>query len=581
MQRIDFFRLARPIQERFVAAAQGVSPPLPLAVQRPSLPRSVLAFAALAALSLLAMGGVWTVGYGKLASPLALQGVSLAGVYALLGGVAGLAAALARLQLKRGNKYPFARAVFLFPSGVVDATGSELAVRPLADLGGVTPAGTRLELAFVDGGRFSFQTASAERAAELANSVNELRARLSGEIAPVSSRDVAALDPLSDTGFSNPFSPRESMVPPPRRLAAGGSLLLGAALVGAGIGAGVWKVRNTLGERALYRAARAAHTYDAYRAYVDRGGSNPDVKDVLLPRTELAEVAKRHDVAVLEKFADEHKGSRIEPEIQALLHQELLAALTSAKATGSLRALKEFRARFRERPSITADVDRAIAERLTAALADFNKRAQPRPSIYEIYRRLLNYASQNEGKVEVRFRRRIPESVARAETLLQKSNYFGGKASLPGQYFDAAHAAKREEPVAQELVRTLQLGLPEDIIKFEAGPPIPDGPEEDPKVNVPTLVITHRTEMSGAYLMKRPRAALTGVGVLFRIAFQLPNDAQIHNYKFSTWAAPDLKSMMDGRSFEEIYGEMGDKSFSKLAKKYLSDTVPGLAKQAG
>jgi hypothetical protein len=264
-----------------------------------------------------------------------------------------------------------------------------------------------------------------------------------------------------------------------------------------------------------------------------------------------------------------------------VLHRELLTALADAKKSGSLRVLKEFRARYQGRPSIAQEVDRAIAERLNAAFTDFTRRAQPRPSVADHYRRLLNYVSQNEGKVELRFRRRIPESVARAEALLQKSNYFGGKASLPGQYFDATHATKREAPVAEELLATLSRAFPEDVLKFELGPPIPDSPEEDPKVTVPTLVITHRTEMSGAYLMKRPKAALTGVGILFRLAFQIPNDPQIHNYKFSTWQAPDLKSMIEGRSFEDIYGEMGDKSFAKLAKKYASDTTPGLLKPPG
>ena len=72
------------------------------------------------------------------------------------------------------------------------------------------------------------------------------------------------------------------------------------------------------------------------------------------------------------------------------------------------------------------------------------------------------------------------------------------------------------------------------------------------------------------------RAALTGVGVLFRIVFAIPNDPPAYAYKYSAWNPPDLKSMMDGRSFEEIYNEMGEKSFSKLSKKYLTDLVPGL-----
>jgi hypothetical protein len=35
--------------------------------------------------------------------------------------------------------------------------------------------------------------------------------------------------------------------------------------------------------------------------------------------------------------------------------------------------------------------------------------------------------------------------------------------------------------------------------------------------------------------------------------------------------------MMVGRSFEDIYGEMAEKAFSKLGKRYLTELVPGLA----
>jgi hypothetical protein len=308
-----------------------------------------------------------------------------------------------------------------------------------------------------------------------------------------------------------------------------------------------------------------------------RGGKHPDVSGILLPRAELAEVIQRHSLPELERFAKEHPDSQIQPEVQAALHQELVVALADAKREGTLQALKKFRARFEGYPRIIAEVDQAISARMTTALRDFKRRARPKPEVLELFRRLLNYSALHEGRVEVRFRRRMPESVEKAEALLQKSNYFGGKASLPAQYFDQKHAALREKPSGQEIVNVLSQGFPEDLLKFELGPPLEDSPEDDPKVKVPSIVITHRTEMSGAYLMKRPRAALTGVGVLFRVVFAIPNDPAVHAFKYSAWNPPDLKSMMDGRSFEEIYNEMGDKAFSKLAKKYLLDLVPGLA----
>jgi hypothetical protein len=160
--------------------------------------------------------------------------------------------------------------------------------------------------------------------------------------------------------------------------------------------------------------------------------------------------------------------------------------------------------------------------------------------------------------------------------LLEKSLLFGGKQSLPAQYFDARHTTLRERPVAEELVSALSRAVPDQVLTFHIGPPLEDSPEDFPKVSVPTLLVTHRTEMSGAYLMKKPRAALTGVGVLFRIGFQIPGDAQPYAFKYSSWNAPELKSIVDGKSFEAIYGEMAEKAFVKLAKRYLADLLPGI-----
>ncbi|MGC4094161.1 MAG: hypothetical protein QM756_40870 [Polyangiaceae bacterium] len=263
-------------------------------------------------------------------------------------------------------------------------------------------------------------------------------------------------------------------------------------------------------------------------------------------------------------------------EAQAALLKQLMGALEQAKRAGSLKALKEFRARFGSHQHIQAEITHAIQTRTEAGLARFVEKAHPKPEVFEAFRKLVAYGSEHDGVVQVRSKRRIPESVAKAEELLAKAHWFGGKASLPGQYFDAKHAAKREQPAQAQIIDTLSQGFDEDVLKFVAGPPIDDNLEEDPKVSVPTILIVHRTEMSGAYLMKRPRAALTGIGVLFRIVTFLPSAGPIHTFKYSAWNSPDVKSMMEGRPFEELYNDMADKAFAKLAKKYLNDLTPGL-----
>lgn len=575
MQRVDFFGLTRPIQERFVAAARGTAPPLPLVVERELMPRSVLLCLALAGLSVSAMVVLTRVGFGKLDSSFALQPASALVVYVALGALAGGVLAVAwRIQRAR-SRWPIAPGVYAFPSAVIDARSLEMQVHSLRELVDAGAAGRKLRLGFADGARFDFDAGNANQAAELARRVNDLRQHFLPDAAPVSARELAVWDPLADNGFSNPFSPRERMQRP--KFDGSWLVLPLAAALFACLGAGIWKLRNRLGEHALYVAARKADTRAAYAAYVARGGSNQDVPKVLLPRAELAEVVRKNSIDELERFVKEHEGSPIDIEAQSALLKQLIAALDEAKKTGTLQALKQFRARFAGHAAIQGEITRAINARTEAALARFAEKAHPKPEVLEAFRRLVAYSAEHEGKLVVRCKRRLPDSVAKAEELLQKAHWYGGKASLPGQYFDAKHALTREQPIQKQIIDALSQGFDEDVLKFEAGPPIDDNSEEDPKVSVPTLLVVHRTEMSGAYLMKKPRAALTGVGVLFRISVMLPNVGAVHNFKYSAWNSPDVKSMMEGRPFEDIYDDMADKAFAKLAKKYLNDVVPGLA----
>jgi hypothetical protein len=575
MQRVEFYGLERPIQERFVAAARGTAPPLPLAVKRELLPRSAGMCLALGALCLVGIGVFARVGYAKLDSPLALQSSSALGVYLVLGVAAGVLFAIAwRIQRER-SRWPFSPGVYAFPSAVVDARSLSMRVHSMADLADASAAGASLSLAFSDGASFRFRASDSSRAADLARSVNELRQRFGPDVAPVSARELAVWDPLADNGFANPFSPRERMKQPKASLSW--VALPVAALAFALAAVGVWALRNHLGEKALYAAARKADSHAAYEAYLARGGSNPDVSKLLLPRAELREVVAKNSIEELERFVKAHAGSAIDAEAENELLKQLLAALEEAKRAGTLKALKQFRSRFAGHPHIQGEITRAINARTEAGLARFAERAHPKPEVLEAFRRLLAYAAEHEGVVEVRCKRRLPESVAKTEELLAKAHWFGGKASLPGQYFDAKHAALREQPIQKQFVDTFSQGFDEDLLKFQPGAPIDDNTDEDPKVTVPSIIVIHRTEMSGAYLMKRPRAALTGVGVLFRIGVLIPGQGAVHNYRYSAWNSPDMKSMMDGHTFEQIYNEMADKAFTKLAKKYVNDVVPGLA----
>jgi hypothetical protein len=575
MQRVDFFRLERPIQERFISSARGNAPPLPLAVRREGLRPAAIGWGVGALLGIVVLVLLWRWGFGRLTSDVAIQPLRFLFVDAALGAaIAASAVAAVRAQRAR-HALPFEPAVYLFPSGVIDTRNPQFVVRPLSELLETRANGRSVNLKFQDGAAFDFPTPSAEHAAEVLRSVEGLRQRPSGEIAPTSSRELAVYDPLCDNGFRNPFSPRESMLPPRSRWMF--TSIAGALALGALTGSLAWKIRNSLAQRALYSAALKANTREGYEAYVAHGGDNANVRDILLPRAELAEVVARHSIAELERFADAHRGSRVDPEVQSALRQALLGALGEARSQGTLKALKEFRARFERHAFLADDIQRAIDERLAIGLREFQRRAQPRPEVLEVFRHLFAYGAAHDGRVELRFRRRMPDSIAHAQMLIEKSLWYGGPQSLPAQYFDDAHASERERPMAATFLAALAQAVPEDYLKFETAPPLEDKGEDDPEVSVPTLLVTHRTEMSGAYLMRSPRAALTGVGVLFRVSILIPHDPTSYTYKYSSWNAPDFKSTMEGASFEKIYTDMAHRAFVKLEKRYLADLLPGIS----
>ena len=62
--------------------------------------------------------------------------------------------------------------------------------------------------------------------------------------------------------------------------------------MGSAAGVGLWKLRNMRRAERLYINARALNTTRAYRDYLARGGTNSEIRDVLLPKAELREARR-------------------------------------------------------------------------------------------------------------------------------------------------------------------------------------------------------------------------------------------------------------------------------------------------
>jgi hypothetical protein len=570
MQVVDFFSLERSLQDRFVEAANGSVPPKPMAFTRARPRPLVLAFWGASALTAVGLIALLAAGFGTLESSMALLGavwaVVLAGLVALV-----VFAALRALALDHArDSLPFRAGIYLFPIGVVDAQTEVVRVYRFPDLKDVSRRERRLSLSFEGGAHFNFDTGDAALAEQLLQQVEQQRQRVSGDSGPPSSRELAGLDPLADTGFRSPFTPTE-----PRRKSSPRWLRFGwieALVAGALIGPLLWKGRNLVSEERLYTAARKLDTTAAYRSYLARGGTRADVNEVLLPHAELKEAIAKGSVAALEAYMARGKHERIKQQVQVALKQALLTELSAVAAKGSLTALVAFERDQKHHDLVQDQIDARRKELYQKAAKSFAAVAQPTtPGLVGFFGRLLVYAQQHGPEVEIAFRRRMPETTKDAEGQLMRSAYYLGADSLPSRYLGLDSWEPRERAAGEEIAARLNREFPPDILQFKLAPVMADDGSDFPKVKKPTLVITHRAEMSGAFMSKHPRGVFVALGVMIRAAFIIPGDDQPLNYKYSAWLPPDLKLWeQPGTTPKDLYEHLGREGLSRYAKKQLN-----------
>jgi hypothetical protein len=570
MQTVDFFSLERSLQDRFVEAASGSVPPTPLAFT-PARPRAVvLVWWAGCVLAIGAVIAVLAGGFGSLESSLALLGIGFAVLLAVLVALAVFAALRALSLDHERDSLPYRAGVYVFPIGVVDAQTEVIRIYRFPDLKDVARRERKVTLTFDGNVRFDFETRDPALADQLLQHVEQYRQRVSGDSGPPSSRELAALDPLADTGFRSPFTPVE-----PRRKSTPRWLRFGwleAVVAGALLGPLAWKGRNFVSEERLYTAARNLNSTKAYADYLARGGKRADVTEVLLPQAELKEAIGKGSVVALEAFLARGKHEHIKDQVQGALKQALLVELAEVAGKGSLTALQAFEREQKHAHLVQPEIDKKKAELYQKAARSFAAVAQPTtPGLVGFFGRLLFYAQKNGPEVQIVFRRRMPETAKDAEAQLMKSAYYLGPDSLPSRFFRPEDWEPRERAVAEELAARLNREFPPDILQFKPGPVMADDGSDFPKVSKPTLVITHRAEMSGAFMSKSPRGVFVALGVMIRAALVIPGDDQPLNYKYSAWLPPDLKRWeQPGATPKDVYEALGREGLSRYAKKQLA-----------
>ena len=568
MQRIQFFSLPRPVQERFIESARGYGAPVPLFYRALATDRKVIAFTATAGLLFSGCITLAKVGFGDLQHRWALNPPLILCAYGLLLSLACAALVASVRNWKRATSIPFRRGVYVFPIGVIHALGATLEVHPFQGLVEFTTQSNRLRMRFSGGTCFDLGQVEPQVADKIKATVLETQKQQSSPSSERSKRDQALLDPLFDTGFKNPFSPHESMRPVAAARVVHWFLI--AAIIGAAAGFGLGIGRNWLSARHLYARAKALDTASAYRAYLERGGARAEVRELLLPKAELREVQSSGSVDALERYLDEHAHSKIRGEVEAALREALLRELRQASQASSLSQVRGFRRNDPHLPLIRAELQAAQKEFYHAALAQFQSLSKNSPDLNTFFEKLLGYAEQHGPKVEIRFRRRIPPSLEKADEQVRKSPYCDNPSVPPAQYFNDAQFAKREATVAAAISKRFEDAFPKDILSFELAAPLPDDGTPVPNVASPTLLITHRTELSAPFTSRKPKGVFVGVGMIFKALLLIPGEPTKRTFEFSTWAPPDLKRL-EAESWgpAELYGYTAQDAFDQFLKRYF------------
>lgn len=569
MQKIPFFGLERSIQDRFVESTHGKEVPTPLLYQK--APQNPLARSlTLVALTALVAGlGFAWLGYGRLDHPWALDPTWAIGVYCGTACVALSALLRAIVIWDRDASLPYLRGLFVYPVGVIDASSETILIHQFTELAEHSIVGNKLRLRFNDGHRFEFHDREKARLEQVVTTIEGTQQRLSVPPASVSQRDLVLLNPLLDTGFRNPFAPVKPLVRVTQTWTK--YWLLIALGMGLTIGLGLYTLRNVLSEKQMYLKARKLDSTTGYRGYLAHGGKRSDVRDLLLPRAELREARAQNDVAALESYYDAHPNSKIKPEIELALRIQLLKALEKARDQDSIAALRKFRDSTKHVHLVKIELQDTEKSLYQAALAKYLSTVPASTEQRAFFTRLLEFARLHDPKIEVRFRRQLPEDAAeRAETQLKKSAYYIGPPALPGQYFGAKYAEPREAKVVDAIRTGMERFFPKDMLSVEMGPALDDDGTTTPTVSVPTLIITHRTELSGVFLTRKPRGAFVGLSTQYKARFLIPADANPLDFQHASWIAPGPKKLEEaGLNYKNLYENMATDGFNRFLRKYV------------
>lgn len=576
-KKIDFFALPRAVQDRFLASAHRTAQPLPIIFVPPGR-TWVYVWSAGSVAFLVAAVVVTRLGFGDWSSGLAHQRTPFVALYAALFAAAAFCVVRAVAVLTRGATLPFAPGTYVFPSSIIDARKPVLRVYAMRDLESVerhpTPVST-FHFAFIGGAKLALAVPDLDKAEKAEKALAAAREKLLHALEEDGPSSMAGIDPLFGGSVQSPLGPTESLarfVPTWTRL--GWAIAIAFGLVVSPV---VWLSRNSSSDEKMFAEAQKAQSVAAYKGYLARGGVHTaEIATVLLPRAELRDAEKSGSVDALIAFAKSHRGSKIDPEIQASLRKAMLGELDKAKGEGTVTALRAFATRYPEH-KVDAELRAAMHALFATSLESYKGKAPEKDfgAAQSLVQRMLAYAEKSGSPdVEIRFRLRPSQTLAAADEAARKNKYFQGNESLPSRYFEVAKMAPREADLGKALVDEIARTFPADVLAAKVGDRI-DG-DALPAFKVPTIVVDYAAEWSHTQTVSmKPRGVFVGVNVKYEIGFYVPDGGKPLKVQQTSWRGPELWRFQDvpadtkGGREAKIYDAMADTSFDQAKRKAL------------
>ncbi len=580
-RRVEFFKLSRAIQDRFVGSAGNVFAPLPLLFQH-ATPKTPLYWAGASVVSLVALVVVARTGYGDLASGLSWHGFVACIEYILLiAGVIGCAVRAVHLR-KRITQLPYRPGIYTFPMCLVDARSEKFDVVDMNTLVAATAMQgpvAKVLLQFQNGRKIEIPVDNAQAAEAAVLTINGNKEEVRAAIERNDPGELVSLDPLHQPRFSSPVAPRDAYAayaPPWAKFFF--AIGLGVGVV---VGPVMWLARNSGSDTRMYKTASRANDVDSYKAYLAHGKAHSDeVRDILLPRAELQIAIAQNTPEALLAYISSHPDSKVKPEVDAALRTALLAALADAKKSGTLAALGSFATKYGAQKSyvqkeLAASMHDVYARELAAYLARAPTKDK---AVAPFIEKLFAWAEAHGPSVEIKARRRTNSNLDKADKFLEKVPTFMGQVSYPTRYFDTAHSQKREVAAMGVFADKLSGVFSKELIEFKLAGEGPDPTQPVPAFTVPTLLITHVEDWSTlTYETKVPRGCFVGIIYHFEVEFYLPGDAKPYKWKQDIGKGAPLGILDkagEGSNEDRLYESMSTDTFKVMEDRYLATIIP-------